>query len=84
MAIQYSTEMGMHSNYNYNNSVYYFRNIIGSIIFFLIIILVVITIFKVFSILGPKKCNRCGLIIESEEWLICPRCGNSINDGSVR
>jgi hypothetical protein len=85
MVTQYSTEMGMHMNYSYyNNSVYYYGNIIGLIIFFLIIIMVVITILKLFSLSGPKKCSKCGLIIESDEWQICPRCGNPLNDGSVR
>lgn len=85
MATGYTTGMGMHMNNNYyNNSVYYYGNIIGLIIFVLILMIVIITLLKIFSISGPKKCNKCGFTIESNEWQICPRCGNPINDGSVK
>lgn len=85
MAIQYTSGMGMHMNYSYyNNTAYYYGNIISLIIFILIILIVILTILKIFSTSEPKKCKKCGLIIESEEWQICPRCGNPLKDGSVR
>jgi len=84
MTTQYSTGMGMHESYGYyNNSVTYYGNLISLFIFLLSIIIVVITVIKIFSPTGQKKCKKCGLIIESDEWKICPRCGNSLKDGSV-
>lgn len=79
----YTTGMGMHRNYYYYNPVYYYGNIIGFIIFALIIVLLIMTLIKLFATTGPKKCNKCGYPIESNEWLICPRCGNTLNDRSV-
>lgn len=83
MANGYTGGMGMHMNYNYYNSVYYYGNIIGFILFILIIVLVVITLIRLFTAAKPKKCNKCGYHIESNDWKICPRCGNPL-DGSVK
>lgn len=83
MTTQYSG-MGMHMTYNYyNNSTSYYGSIINLIIIFLVIMIVVITLGKILTISGPKKCKKCGLTIDSEEWQICPRCGNPLKDGSV-
>lgn len=84
MANRYNTGMGMHESYNYyNDSITYYGNLISLIIFILSTMIVVITAIKVFSASGQKKCKKCGLTIESDEWKICPRCGNPIKDGSV-
>lgn len=84
MATSYNTGMGMHESYNYyNNSISYYGNLISLIIFILSTMIVVITAIKVFSATGQKKCKKCGLTIESDEWKICPRCGNPLKDGSV-
>lgn len=83
MATGYTGGMGMHMSY-YNNSFYYYSNIIGFLLFALIIILVVITLIKIATMAGPKKCNKCGYPIENDDWKICPRCGNPLKDGSVK
>ena len=84
MGTQYTTGMGMHMTYSYyNNSASYYGNIISLIIFILIIMIAIITLGKIFFTTGSKKCKKCGLTIESEEWQICPRCGNPLKDGSV-
>jgi hypothetical protein len=84
MTPQYTGEMGMHMTYYYNNSAYYYSNIISFLIFILIIIIAIITLVKILSTTGPKKCKKCGLIIESDEWQICPRCGNPLKNESVK
>lgn len=84
LATGYTGGMGMHMNYYYNNSVYYYGNIIGFIIFVLIIILVIVTLLKILTTSGTKKCNKCGYPTESNDWLICPRCGNPLKEGSVK
>ncbi len=83
MANGYTGGMGMHMNY-YSNSVYYYGNIIGFLLFALILILVVVTLLKIITTTEPKKCNQCGYPIEGDDWKICPRCGNPLKDGSVK
>lgn len=85
MVTQNYTGMGMHmyaGNYN-NSTYYYFASLITFLIVILIIIVVIIALFKIFSSPSQKKCKKCGLTIESDSWQICPRCGNSLQDGSV-
>jgi len=85
MVTQNYTGMGMHmSSVSYNNSsYYYFGSLIIFLIFILIVLVLVMAIFKLFSNSKQKQCKKCGLIIESDSWLICPRCGNNLHDGSV-
>jgi hypothetical protein len=79
------TGMGMHMNYNYYiSSFYYYGNVIGFVILILVLAMVIITLLKIFTMVGPEKCNKCGYMIESNDWQICPRCGNPLNDGSVK
>ncbi|WP_185258775.1 hypothetical protein [Anaerocolumna chitinilytica] len=83
-SIQYNSGMGMHESYGYyNNSITYYGNFISLIIFILSAMIVIIAVIKIFSTSGQKKCKKCGLTIENHEWKICPRCGNTLKDGSV-
>jgi large-conductance mechanosensitive channel len=84
MATQSTTGMGMHMNTYYNNSVYVYGNIINFVILMLIVLLVIMMIFKLLNPSGAKKCNKCGMNIESNEWKICPRCGNPLDEGRVK
>jgi hypothetical protein len=72
---------GMNNNYS---SYYFYNNLISFFVFIFITYVILVILSKSFVNKKGKKCKRCGLPIESEDWLICPRCGNHLNNGSVK
>ncbi|PKM94438.1 MAG: hypothetical protein CVU84_10225 [Firmicutes bacterium HGW-Firmicutes-1] len=77
MQNNYSIGMGMHWRmYQNTNYIVDYR--------WILIIAVIIAGFLLFELLNPqanlRKCLKCGKEIESDQWRICPVCGNTINN----
>lgn len=78
LLLQYNSRMGMGMHwrmYEYTNYFIDFR-----IILFIVVIIVGLLLFE---FLKPQtkssKCDKCGKVIESDQWRICPLCGNTVN-----
>lgn len=76
--------MGMHGYYNQNM----FESINLSNLNWLIILLSIFGLIWLFIRLfhpnsGEKQCLNCGMVIESERWKVCPRCGTGIQGRGV-
>lgn len=67
--------MGMH------RTVYYGVNYYSLLQFILLlggIIIAGLILFGIFK--SNTKCKKCGYEIKNENWRICPKCGNQINE----
>jgi uncharacterized membrane protein len=80
------SEMESHmGGMSHNYSIYsFYSNLITFIIFIFITAVILVILFKSFTNYKSNQCKKCGLPIESEDWLICPRCGNHLKNGSVK
>ncbi|MGJ7920278.1 hypothetical protein [Neobacillus sp. LXY-4] len=73
--------MGMHGGeWISNNNVYYYNLILNFILIVSIVFVGFIIVNKVLFSSNKHKCKKCGLPIESDEWKICPRCGQNLQD----
>jgi tRNA(Ile2) C34 agmatinyltransferase TiaS len=72
--------MGTHMREGLSNNIQYNYNNFGNIMVFAIVILVgFLLIDKIIFSSKNSKCKKCGLTIESDEWKVCPRCGNQLH-----
>ncbi|WP_318507347.1 hypothetical protein [Bacillus sp. T3] len=72
--------MGMHGGGMGNNNYFYNYNLIPNLIIIISIVFLGFFIVNKLSHSSTPKCKKCNLPIESNEWKICPRCGNQLQD----
>ncbi|MEW9122357.1 MAG: hypothetical protein AB2421_06540 [Thermotaleaceae bacterium] len=71
---------GMHGGEGISSNTIVYYNLIPYIIIILSIFLILFIVVKLFFYSNNRKCIKCGLYIESDDWKICPICGHPLQE----
>lgn len=75
--------MGEHMGHYWNMGNSFATNITFQYFILIIIIAAIvgtILLYILFKSPNESKCKKCGLVIESDTWKICPICGNTLTN----
>lgn len=67
--------MGMHGGKGVSNNSLYYYDLLPNLIIIIGLVLLSFLLVRILFSSSKSACKRCGLPIESDEWKICPRCG---------